>query len=162
MTRRLSLLWIPIVFLPAAFAQAQQAGSVIVNCVKARDGKIGDLQRFLTETSAKLGKYYVDNGSINAYVIARAVAPAGRAAQCDFDLVTGFSGPPKQAPQLTDEVLNKAGVAMTVAQRNARRDELSYLVSTEYWRVHDAVGTLVKGGYARLNYFKTNPNSQAE
>ena len=162
MKRRLSLFWIPLVLAPAAFAQAQPVGSLQVHCVKARDGKMGELRRFLLETSAKVGKYRVDGGQIASYVITEAVAPAGRSARCDFHVVQGYSGAPKEAPGTAEEDLKKAGVSMTVAQRNAKRDELSYLVSTEYWQVRDLVGTLTKGGYVRLNYFKTNSGAQAE
>lgn len=162
MKRRLSLFWIPLVLAPAALAQAQPVGSVQVSCVKARDGKTGALRQFLMETSAKMGKYRVDNGDIASLVITEAVTPAGRSARCDFHIVQGYSGAPKETRRTTDEDLKKAGISMTAAQRNAKRDELSYLVTTEIWQVRDIVGTLTKGGYVRLNYFKTNSGAQAE
>lgn len=162
MKRRLSLLWILLVLGPAVFAQAQSAGSIEVTCIKARDGKLGELRSYLMETSAKVGKYRVDSGHLSSYAISEAVAPAGRSAPCDFHIVHGFSGAPKQALAMTDETLKRAGVSHTAAQGSAKRNEVSYLVSRQYWRVHDVVGTLVKGGYVRLNYFKTNPGAQAE
>jgi hypothetical protein len=51
---------------------------------------------------------------------------------------------------------------MTVEQRNAKRDQLSYLVSTEYWRVRDFVGGVTKGGYVRVNHYKTKPGMLAD
>jgi hypothetical protein len=51
---------------------------------------------------------------------------------------------------------------MTVAQRNAKRDEISYLVSTEYWQVREFIGSAKKGGYVRLNYFKTKAGDGPE
>ncbi|MBS1829766.1 MAG: hypothetical protein JST93_30990 [Acidobacteria bacterium] len=162
MKLRLSLLSIPLAFLPAAFAQTQSTGSAEILCIKAKDGKQGELRRFLLDSSAKMGKYRVDSGVFSAYLIAEAVAPSGRSARCDFHLVQAYAAAPKGPLTSTEEDMKKAGISMTIAQRNAKRDEISYLVSREYWRVRDIVGTLVKGGYVRLNYFKINSNSQTE
>ncbi|MFN7936413.1 MAG: hypothetical protein U0R19_24000 [Bryobacteraceae bacterium] len=160
MKLRLSLLSLPLAFLPAAFAQTQSTGTAEVLCIKARDGKYSELRRFLLDSSAKMGKYRVENGTFSAYIVSESVTPSGRSAPCDFHLVQSYSGAPKETRASTDDEMKKAGISMTIAQRNAKRDEISYLVSREYWRTRDVVGTLVKGGYVRLNYFKVN--SQAE
>lgn len=157
-----TLISILLGMLPAVFGQNQPMGSARVLCVKARPGKSAELRQFLTGTTAKMAKYRVENGTYSWFLISEAVAPAGREARCDFHLVYGNDGPPAETKAVTDAEMKSAGLAMTVAQRNAKRDEVSYLVSTEYLTMRDGVGTLQKGGYVRLNYFKVKPGSLQE
>lgn len=162
MKRLLTLCWMLLVLLPVAPVKAQSMGTVRVICVKARDGKTAELRKYLLDTTTKMAKYRVESGTYTSFVIAEAVAPSGRSARCDFHIVYGNAGPPAEPKLMTDEEMKKANVGMTVAQRNAKRDELSIVVSNEYWASRDMVGTLVKGGYARLNYFKVKPGSAGE
>lgn len=162
MKRLLNLCWILLVLLPVAHVNAQSMGTIRVLCIKAREGKAAELRKFLLDPTTKLAKYRVENGTYSSFAIAEAVAPAGRSARCDYHLVYGNDGPPAETKASTDEEFRQAGVGMTVAERNAKRDEVSTLISTEYWASRDMVGTMMKGGYARLNYFKVKAGAQAE
>ena len=126
MKRILSLSWLAMLLLPAVFGQAQPLGYVRDLCVKAHPGKLSGLRAFMLDPVAKASKYRVDGGTYSWVVIAEAVAPAGREARCDFRIVYGSAGFPAEQNLMTTEELNKAGVGMTVEQRNAKRDELCY------------------------------------
>lgn len=162
MKRILALSWLVAMLLPAAYGQSQPPGYVRDLCVKAHPGKLSGLRAFMLDPVAKASKYRVDGGTYSWVVIAEAVAPAGREARCDFRIVYGSAGFPAEQNLMTTEDLKKAGIGMTVEQRNAKRDELSYLVATDYWVARDLVGTSVKGGYVRINYYKTKPGMAAE
>lgn len=162
MKRIFAFSWLPLLILPAAYGQSQPVGYVRDLCVKARPGKILQLRAFMLDPVAKVAKYRTDTGTYSWVAIAEAVAPAGREARCDFRIVYGSNGFPEEASRMTAEELKKAGVGMTVEQRDAKRDELSYLVATDYWVSRDVVGSSVKGGYVRINYFKTKPGMAAE
>ena len=48
---------------------------------------------------------------------------------------------------------------MTVEEAAAKRNELSYLVSTDVWLDRELVGQSTKGGYVRVTYLKTKPGT---
>lgn len=133
-------------------------------CVKVRDGKSAEYTAFLRDVTTKLNKVRVDNGDIASFVIARAVEPAGRSARCDYHIVTGYDGfPPEPAgAEKTAADMKKAGIAMTREQMNAKRDELSFLVSSDIWAWDNRVGTVQKGGYGRLNFYKVKNGSMGD
>jgi hypothetical protein len=146
----------------AGFGQPQQPPSFSRDiCVKVRDGKGAEYAAFLRDTTMKLAKVRLDAGMYASFVIAQAIEPVGRSARCDYHLVYGYTGfPPEGAgAEQTVADMKKAGITMTREQMNAKRDELSYLVGVDIWRGSQSVGTPVKGGYARLNYFKTKPGA---
>lgn len=144
------------------YSQTPQTGYMRVLCVKAKEGKLAETRAFMLDSTAKLAKVRMDAGVYSSFVVAEAVAPAGRAARCDFHVVYGSPGFPAEQMAVQPAELQKAGVSMTVEQRNAKRDQLSYLVSTEYWRVRDIVGGTAKGGYVRVNHYKTKPGMLAD
>lgn len=142
----------------AAFAQQQTAPRQYSrdSCVKVRDGKAAEYAAFLRDVTTKLYKVRVEAGDAASFVIARAVEPAGRSARCDYHIVVGYDGFPPEAAgaEKTAADLKKAGIAMTRDQMLAKRDELSFLVSTDTWAWDNRVGTIQAGGYGRLNFYK--------
>lgn len=128
-------------------------------CVKVRDGKWDEFSAFLRDVTIKLAKVRVDSGASSSFIVAQAIAPVGRSARCDYHLVTGYDGfpPDLSEPAKLEADMQKAGIAMSRQAMAAKRDELSYLVGVDIWLRHDSVGTSVKGGYARLNYYKSKP-----
>lgn len=150
----ISFATLSLLLLPILHGQTPQNGFMRVLCVKAKDSKYSELKTFMTDTVAKLAKVRVEAGDYTSFVLTEAVAPAGRSAKCDFQLVYGTSGFPGEVKPLDTAALQKAGLKMTVEERNTKRDSISYLVSTEYWRARDLVGKAVKGGYARVNLYK--------
>ena len=148
-----------------AVAQAQTPApnaTMRIQCVKAKPGKLPQLRAFLREVSAKTGKYAVDSGRATMFIISEAVTPAGQSAPCDVQLVTGYPGAPPEPRTLSEDDMQKAGVTMPAKERNALRDDNSYLVSTEYWQLRDGIGRAQKGGYVRVNYFKAGPGNGAD
>lgn len=130
-------------------------------CVKVRDGKDAEYAAFIRETSMKLSKVRVNSGMYASVIYAQAAVPAGRSARCDYHFVFGSNGFPPEAasPAQTEADMKKAGITMSPAAMLAKRNELSYLVSTEIWRTRAMAGNgVAKGGYARLNYYKVKPN----
>jgi hypothetical protein len=127
--------------------------------VKVRDGKGEEFSAYLRDVTTKLARVRLDTGVYSSFLIAQAVAPAGRSAHCDYHIVYGSMGFPAEAagPEQTAADLKKAGITMTREQVVDRRDELSYLVGVDVWRGQESVGISVKSGYARLNYYKTKP-----
>lgn len=135
------------------------------NCVKAKDGKLSQLATYLQDVTVKLAKVRMDAGAYDFLVITQAIIPSGTSAICDFHVVYGSTGFPPETPGAEQNAadMKKSGLAMTREQMMAKRDEISTLVSLDFWRRHEIVGTSVKGGYARLNFYKTKPGAtQAE
>ena len=133
-------------------------------CVKVRDGKAQEYAAFLRDVSAKLAKVRVESGVIASFVIAQAVAPAGRSARCDYHIVSTYNGFPPEGPgaEQTAADMKKAGISMTREAMIAKRDELSYLVGMDIWRWRERIGPTTKGAYARVNYDKVHPGMGAE
>src|SRR6266567_968281 len=150
------------VFCFVGLGQAQEAPRFSRDlCVKVKDGKGAEYAAFLRDVTTKLVKVRMDAGMYSSFVIAQAVAPAGRSARCDYHLVYGSIGfPPEgRGAEQTAADMKKAGIAMSREQMNAKRDDLSFLVGVDIWRGQQSVGAAAKGGYARLNYYKTKPGA---
>jgi hypothetical protein len=128
-------------------------------CVKVKDGKGQEYAAFLQDVTVKLAKLRVESGAPDSFVIARAVAPAGRSAHCDYHIVSSYTGFPPELPTREQNAadLKKAGVSMSWDAMVAKRTELAYLVGMDVWRWRERVGPTVKGGYARINYDKVHP-----
>jgi hypothetical protein len=133
-------------------------------CVKSKDGKGAEHAAFLRDVSSKLAKVRVDTGEYASYTVAQAVLPAGRSARCDYHIVIGYAGFPPEAPgpEKTEADMKKAGLTMTREAMLAKRDDLSYLVSSDIWRWRERVGPSAKGNYARLNYYKVKPGATTD
>ena len=58
--------------------------------------------------------------------------------------------------------MKKAGITMSREAMLAKRDELSYLVSTDVWRGWERIGRSEKGNYARINFFKVKTGMTAD
>lgn len=133
-------------------------------CVKVKEGKGQEYAAFLRDVTVKLAKFRVDSDAIASYTVAQAVAPAGRAARCDYHLVTGYKGFPPElasAEQIAADI-KKAGISMSREAMIAKRDELSDLAGMDIWMYRERVGMPQKGGYARINYDKVHLGMGAE
>lgn len=132
------------------------------NCIKVREGKWAEYEAYRKEV-LKLTKLRVDSGRIARYVLVQAVAPTGRSARCDFHAFTTYNGFPPElsSADQTAADMKQAGITMTREAMLAKRDELTYLVSTDTWRWFATVGAGQKGGYGRINYYKVKPGMMA-
>lgn len=136
----------------------------VVNCVKVKEGKNAEYTAYLRDVT-KLYKSRVESGEVSAYIIAQAVAPAGRSARCDYHTVTAYTGFPPEtgAAGKLDADLKRAGISITAAEFAAKRDSLSDLVGREFWRSRERVGAgSQKGGYIRINYYKVKPGMMTD
>jgi hypothetical protein len=141
-----------------AFAQAQEPVYFDRDiCVKVRAGKDAEFSALTRDVLVKLTKPKIEAGMYSALLVARAVSPAGTSARCDYHFVFVSKGfpPEDRAGTATAADFKKAGIDMTPEAAAAKRAETGYLVSIDIWRTRVSVGEAVKGGYARLNYFKT-------
>ena len=148
-----------------AFGQAQGPALFAQDiCVKVRDGKMQEYRAFLQNVTAKLAAVRVESGAYASYAIAQAVAPAGRSARCDYNLVTTYAGFPPDGPgaEQTAADMKKGGIAMSREAMIAKRDELSYLVGIDTWRWRERVGRSAKGAVARINYDKVQSGMTGE
>jgi hypothetical protein len=141
-----------------AFGQTQprQESWSRTACVKVRDGKAAEFAAYLQE-AVKLAKVRVESGQMIRYIIAQSVSPQGRTAVCDYRLGSYYTGFPPEppTPEQTEADMKTAGIKMTPTAMNAKRDELSYLVSMETWHWLDRTGAPTsKGQYARVNLNK--------
>lgn len=132
--------------------------------MKVKDGKGLGYSAYLKDTVTKLAQVRVDAGINSSFIIAQAVTPAGRSARCDYHLLYGFIGFPTEpsTAEQTAADMKKAGITMTREEMIANRDELSFLVGQDIWRWETLVSLSPKGGYARLNYYKTKPGMSGD
>jgi len=126
-------------------------------CIKVTPGNGAAYAEFAHEVSAKLNQSHADAGEIGSWLLARAVAPAGTSAKCDYLSVWFYSGFPNE-PSSNDQMtaaLERAHLNLSAREFAAKRDSLSTLVSVQYWRSAGSVGqTPQKGNYLRLNHYK--------
>lgn len=128
-------------------------------CIKARPGKQAELRAYLNEITIKLGKYRVDSGAVTSFSILEAVVPVGRSARCDYHILHGYAGFPRESDagaRLAEE-MKKAGIAGSVQEVAARREAVSELIGLDVWRLRERVGDVPKGGYVRRQLDKIHP-----
>ena len=147
--------------LPAALLPAQTpVPHVRTICVKVAPGKTAEYEAYLRDISLKLLRARVDAGELLGAEVLRSVEPVGTSARCDYLLVWEYNGFPGEmsTADRTNALLKKLGMKMTAAELAAKRDSLSTLVGMELWRNVDMVpADEAKGGYLRLNLYKTKP-----
>ncbi|MFZ0663499.1 MAG: hypothetical protein WAM66_12455 [Acidobacteriaceae bacterium] len=126
-----------------------------VACVKIKPGKTADFNTLVSN----MHKYYqsrVDSGAVSAVIETRAISPAGSAAECDYDFVTFYSGPPN-APMSKDEMtaaLQKAGISSSLEELRQQEDAVGYLASYSIVEQAVQVGNAKKGDYIVVNDMK--------
>lgn len=151
-----------------ALAQLQQQQpyyTQVLNCVKAKPGKLGEYRQFLSGVVAKAMQARVNDGKLVSWSVLRNIMPAGTEAHCDVRIVSYFEGapPPPASREDMAQALQAAGIHMTADEFYAKRESLTTLVSSELWRVRERVGMPAKGNYVYLNYMKVRePAEYAE
>ena len=129
-------------------------------CVKVQPGKTVEYEAYVRDISTKLLQARVDDGELVGGEVLRSVEPVGTSARCDYLIVWEYAGFPSEvnSADRTNALLHKLGMKMTAGELAARRDSLSTLVGMEIWRNVDGVSAEeAKGGYLRLNLYKTKP-----
>ncbi|MFL6414156.1 MAG: hypothetical protein ACJ74Y_00580 [Bryobacteraceae bacterium] len=139
----------------------EQPGYVQTYCVKVIPGKISEFEELLADIT-KLAKVRVESGRLASWSILRSVIPSGETARCDYALTSRYEGFPPEPPdrQQVQADFRKANIQGTYPDLLTKRDSTSKLVSNDLWRnvAQGEVGAQVeKGGYVRVNLYKTNP-----
>jgi len=139
-------------------AQQSNTGYHTVACFKAKADSAAELQKFFSEESHKIAQGRVDTGQITTWYLLRSVLPQGSSAECDYLIVTMFSGTPHLlAQQDLSAAIKKAGLSITPEEYVKRRNAVSTLVSVGIFQNQLFVGSAKKGDYFRVNYMKV-PN----
>jgi hypothetical protein len=158
----LALLLVLIVSGESVAAQDPQAVHAAIYCMKANPGKAPDFERLVLETALNVAQVRIQAGQISGWFFARAVAPSGSDARCDYLGVTTTSGPPPAPADTLAADLAKAGLKMTAPELRARLDSLSSVVSHERAWCYASFGEIAKGDYFQLNFMKPLPGKAAE
>ena len=156
---------IPRMFLSVAIAAAfsatllaQQAPSGLhrVACIKIQPGKSAEFRKWMATDGHALQQARVDSGEIASWMLVRSVIPEGKSAECDYLVVSMYAGAPP-APSGLDglaAMLKKAGLTTSAQEYVDHRDSLTELISNNLFRNRISVGTMKKGDYLVVNYFK--------
>jgi hypothetical protein len=133
-------------------------------CMKVLPGKGAEFERHLTDVSRKLAQVSVNEGRMSAWMVSRAVVPAGDEAGCDYVIQYFYSGPPPKPADTADTEarLKKAGLKMTAQQLQAQRASLYKLAGHRRMVRSAGFGTIEKGDYYHANYMKARPGKEAE
>ena len=155
----LCLLLLSTGMLSTAAAQSQAQPIFTYDyCVKVKPGKGSDYADFTRDVTAKIAQVRIDDGSLAAFFVARAMFPSGEAARCDYHILFSYVGwPPEMSRRRTEEAMKKAGLSMSMDEMLARRNSDTYLVRADLWRNQALSGQLTQGSIVRLNYNKIKP-----
>jgi len=139
-------------------AQQTPSGYHTVACFKVKADSGAEFHKFITDESHKVAQGRVDTGQITTWYLLRSVLPQGSSAECDYMVVTMFSGTPHLlAQQDLTAAIKKAGLSMTADDYVKHRNAVSTLVSVGIFQNQAFVGSAKKGDFFRVNYMKV-PN----
>ena len=148
-----------LAFLLAAAPAWSPSGYAMVRCIDVSKGD--EYRDYMLEVTAKTMQVRADEGDIAGWVFARLVIPAGEASTCDFMQINVYNAfPPERTP--IDPYLVKAGLKVTRQEWYARMGALSKLTSQELWRSVERLGSIDKGQYLRVDYFRGPPGKAAD
>jgi len=153
-----SFLSVAIVAAFSATLLAQQAPSGLhrVACIKIQPGKSAEFSKWMATDVHAYQQVRVDSGEVAAWMLVRSVIPEGKSAECDYLVVSMYAGAPPK-PSGLDGVaatLKKAGLTMSAQEFVDHRDTLTELISNNLFQNRISVGTMKKGDYLVVNYFK--------
>ena len=123
--------------------------------IKVAPGKSNEWLQLVRDTSMKVAQMRADAGEITVWTLLRSVMPAGQEARADYAIHEVSVGAPREPSSLAT-ALQKAGVTMSSAEVNAKRNSLSTLVAIELWRPRVRLGAGQKGHYVYVNHMKVH------
>jgi hypothetical protein len=143
-----------LVAAPPAAAASAPVGYAMVRCIDVSKGD--EYRDYMLEVTAKTMQVRANEGDIAGWVFARSVIPAGEASTCDFMQINLYKKfPPERTP--IDPYLVKAGLKVTRQEWYARMGAMSKLARQELWRSVERLGSIDKGQYLRVDYFRAPP-----
>jgi len=150
----------------ASYAQGQpEVWTTREYCVKVAPGKGREYEAFLRDVAVPLNQSRADAGEFEWFGVARAVAPVGSSARCDYRVAYTYKGnPPEDATndQLS-AALKRAGLGLTAEQMAEKRSALIQLVSLDFWYSFENVGPRwKKDSYLRFNHWNVKTGQYEE
>lgn len=141
----------------SAMGTAQQPAPhpyYFVNCVKLKPDMGPEFDKWAADTLHKVAQARIDSGVITTWLLIRAVLPAGKDNECDYQTVSFYPGIPAKPLEAAemDELMKKAG--LTVEQYRQSRNAVSELATTGMFQMVVKTGTVQKGDYLSLGYLK--------
>lgn len=141
--------------------QAQPAAAAPVTTqkiflLKVAHGKNQEWIQLMRDVSMKAAQVRADAGEIISWTILRSVYPAGEEARADFMISEISAGNPHTGGMKRADTYKAAGITLTPAEFDAKRDALATLVASELWRPRIYHGSAHKGDYLMVNYMKVS------
>ncbi|HLY43653.1 MAG TPA: hypothetical protein VKR52_20735 [Terracidiphilus sp.] len=126
----------------------------LVNCVKVKPDKGPEFDKWAADSLHKVAQARIDSGTITTWLLLRAVLPAGKDNECDYQTVSFYPGIPSkplEAAEL-DDLMKKAG--LTTEQYRQSRNASSELATSGMYQMVVNTGSVEKGDYVVLGYLK--------
>lgn len=132
---------------------AQQPAYYSSICLKVKPGRAADFASQISGNLLKVEQARLDLGEITTWAALRTVLPRGKAAQCDYMVVTFYPKLPELGLSDADltAALQKAGLDMTPDQFWQPLNADVYVVSNDVGVVPVMIGSGKKGDYSVMN-----------
>ena len=140
-------------------AQQSPSGFHRVACVKIKSGMDQEFKQWAAGDLHKYAQSRANSGAVATWFLLSAVIPQGESAQCDYIMVSIYSGVPTAPMEREDLVaaLKQAGISATAQEFLDKRNSMMTLISNDMFQTVASVGSPKKGDYFIVNYMKV-PN----
>jgi len=138
--------------------QQPPTGFHSVACVKIKAGMAHEFTQWAAGDLHKYIQSRVNSGAVSTWYLLSSVIPQGESAQCDYIMVSIYSGVPT-APMERDDLvaaLKQAGLSATAQEFVDKRNSMSTLISNDMFRTVASVGSPKMGDYFIVNYMKVS------
>ena len=139
-------------------AQQPPTGFHRVACVKIKAGMGHEFTQWAAGDLHKYIQSRANTGAVSVWYLLSSVIPQGESAQCDYLMVSIYSGVPTPPMERDDLVaaLKQAGISATAQEFVDKRNSMVTLISNDMFRTVTAVGSPKKGDYFIVNYMKVS------
>ena len=137
-------------------AQEAATGFHRVACVKLKAGMAHEFTEWAAGDMHKCAQSRANSGAVSKWYLLSSVIPQGESAQCDYIMVSIYSGLPSPPMERDDLVaaLKQAGISATAQEFVDKRNSMVTLISNDMFRTIAAVGSPKQGDYFIVNYMK--------
>ena len=139
-------------------AQQSPSGFHRVACVKIKAGMAHEFTQWAAGDMHKYAQSRANSGAVSSWFLLSSVIPQGESAQCDYIMVSIYSGVPTPPMERDDLVsaLKQAGISATAQEFVDKRNSMMTLISNDMFRTIATVGSPKKGDYFIVNYMKVS------
>lgn len=159
-----SLLALPALWSQGTATPPATQSYIMVTCLKLVPGtNPADVNKFHNDYTIPLYRATMElNPRLRRFVLQRNAVPGGTASECDYRSARVYAGWGGEPARLTAEILQKAGLTISVDDYFAKRRSLYTLVRTETLRSLPGHGDMKKGDWMVTNFVKIAPGRFAE